>query len=201
MAHNLFVGGLPYETTQEELSRLFGAHGRVAAVKLIKDRDTGKSKGFGFVEMAEASAAKAAVAALNGTTVGGRRIVVNEARPQEPRPAAYTGPERRSGKERRQGWTPIAASERRDFEKKPWDKKKTWGQRYDRRPGADGEKKTWGSPGGFGPKKKSWGDKPEKKPWGDKKPGFGPKKHGFGPKKSGGFGKKRWPRPGGSRPA
>lgn len=84
--YKVFVGGLPFATTDEELSQLFGAHGTVASAKVITDRETGRSKGFGFVEFENADEGKAAEKALNGTDVGGRSITVNEARPREDRP-------------------------------------------------------------------------------------------------------------------
>ena len=82
----LYVGNLPYSATEEELSELFGAHGTVTSVSIIKDRETNRSKGFGFVEMESDDAGKAAIEALHGTEFGGRALVVNEARPQTERP-------------------------------------------------------------------------------------------------------------------
>ncbi len=84
--YKLFVGGLPFTTTDDELQQLFAAHGTVASAKVITDRDTGRSKGFGFVEFEKDDEGKAAEKALNGTDVGGRSITVNEARPKEERP-------------------------------------------------------------------------------------------------------------------
>jgi RNA recognition motif-containing protein len=84
--YKLFVGGLPFSTTDDELQALFAAHGTVASAKVITDRDTGRSKGFGFVEFENDDEGKAAEKALNGTEVGGRSITVNEARPKEDRP-------------------------------------------------------------------------------------------------------------------
>ena len=80
MAMKLYVGGLAYSVTEKELETLFAEYGKVISSAVIKDRDTGQSKGFGFVEMEEDSEAKAAIAALNGKDVSGRSIVVNEAR-------------------------------------------------------------------------------------------------------------------------
>lgn len=80
--YKLFVGGLPFATTDEELSQLFGAHGTVSYAKVITDRDTGRSKGFGFVEFENDAEGKAAEQALNGSDLGGRTIIVNEARPR-----------------------------------------------------------------------------------------------------------------------
>lgn len=85
MATKLFIGSLPYSTTDEELEQLFAELGTVVSAKVIFDRETGRSKGFGFVEMSNDDEAKAAIDKLNGTDLGGRSIVVNEARPQEPR--------------------------------------------------------------------------------------------------------------------
>lgn len=84
--YKLFVGGLPFSTTDDELSQLFSAHGTVASAKVITDRDTGRSKGFGFVEYESDEEGKAAEKAMNGSDVGGRSITVNEARPREERP-------------------------------------------------------------------------------------------------------------------
>ena len=83
--YKLFVGGLPFSTTDDELSQVFGAHGTVASAKVIIDRDTGRSKGFGFVEFESDDEGKAAEKALNGSDLGGRSITVNEARPMKPR--------------------------------------------------------------------------------------------------------------------
>jgi RNA recognition motif-containing protein len=83
--YKLFVGGLPFSTTDEELNELFAAHGAVASATVVKDRDTGRSKGFGFVEFENDDEGKAAEQALNGTELGGRTISVAEARPKEDR--------------------------------------------------------------------------------------------------------------------
>ncbi|MDO8358379.1 MAG: RNA-binding protein [Nitrospirota bacterium] len=85
MGSKIYVGGLPYSTTEQQLSDLFAVHGAVASSRIITDKFTGQSRGFGFVEMSSDSEAQAAVAALNGTELGGRTLTVNEARPQEPR--------------------------------------------------------------------------------------------------------------------
>jgi len=85
MGSKIYVGGLPYSTTEQELSDLFGAHGAVQSARIITDKFTGKSRGFGFVEMATADEAQKAITALNATELGGRTLTVNEARPQEPR--------------------------------------------------------------------------------------------------------------------
>lgn len=84
--YKVFVGGLPFSTTDEELADLFGAHGTVASAVVIKDRETGRSKGFGFVEFESDDEGKAAEKALHNSEVGGRTITVNEARPREERP-------------------------------------------------------------------------------------------------------------------
>ncbi len=84
--YKLFVGGLPFSTTEDELKELFAAHGAVASAIVVKDRDTGRSKGFGFVEFESDDEGKAAEKALNGSDLGGRSITVNEARPREERP-------------------------------------------------------------------------------------------------------------------
>ena len=79
---NIYVGNLPYSTTDEDLRQAFGAHGEVTSVNIIKDRFSGESRGFGFVEMASNEEAQAAIASLNGTELGGRTLNVNEARPR-----------------------------------------------------------------------------------------------------------------------
>ena len=86
MATKLFVGSLPYSMGDDDLKALFAEYGDVTSAKVIIDRDTHRSKGFGFVEFDDDAAAKKAIDALNNTDVQGRNIVVNEARPQEPRP-------------------------------------------------------------------------------------------------------------------
>lgn len=85
MATKLFVGSLPYSTTDEELSEAFSAVGTVVSAKVIFDRDTQRSKGFGFVEMGSDEEAQSAIKQLDGSEMDGRRIVVNEARPMAPR--------------------------------------------------------------------------------------------------------------------
>ena len=86
MGAKLYVGNLPFSTTDQELQACFAAHGNVVSAKVIADRFTGRSRGFGFVEMATPDEAQAAITALHGTDLGGRVLVVNEAQPQEPRP-------------------------------------------------------------------------------------------------------------------
>lgn len=85
MGRKLYVGNLPYSATEQDLSDKFAACGTVESAKLITDRDTGRSKGFGFVEMATDSEAQAAIDSLNDTDYDGRPMKVNEARPQEKR--------------------------------------------------------------------------------------------------------------------
>ena len=79
---NLYVGNLPHSTTEAELRNLFEAHGAVEKITLVTDRDMGRARGFGFVEMINASEADKAVAALNGTDLGGRTLTINEAKPK-----------------------------------------------------------------------------------------------------------------------
>ncbi len=83
---NIYVGNLPYSTDRDELRDVFAAYGDVAAARVVTDRDSGKSKGFGFVEMPNEAEGRKAIEALNGQEVGGRKVVVNEARPREERP-------------------------------------------------------------------------------------------------------------------
>lgn len=85
MPKKLYVGGLAYSVTEQELEALFAELGKVVSVAVIKDRDSGQSKGFGFVEMEDDAAAEKAIKDLNGKEVSGRSIMVNEARPQEDR--------------------------------------------------------------------------------------------------------------------
>ena len=85
MGSKLYVGGLPYSATEQQLSDLFAAHGTVASARIISDKFTGQSRGFGFVEMSSDSEAKAAITALNGSDMGGRTLTVNEAKPMEQR--------------------------------------------------------------------------------------------------------------------
>jgi len=82
MASKLYVGGLAYSVTEKELEELFAAQGNVVSAAVIKDRDSGQSKGFGFVEMSSDEEAQAAIKELNGKELSGRAIMVNEARPQ-----------------------------------------------------------------------------------------------------------------------
>jgi RNA recognition motif-containing protein len=85
MGSKIYVGGLPYATTEPQLNELFAAHGTVESARVITDKFTGQSRGFGFVEMASTEEAKRAIDALNGTQLEGRTLTVNEAKPQEQR--------------------------------------------------------------------------------------------------------------------
>ncbi len=79
---NIYVGNLPFDTGEEDLRQIFAAYGQVDSVAIIKDKMTGRSRGFGFVEMAKDEEAREAIAGLNGTDMGGRTLTVNEARPR-----------------------------------------------------------------------------------------------------------------------
>ena len=94
MGSKVYVGGLPYQTAEQELADLFSSHGSVESARIITDKFTGQSRGFGFVEMNNAEEAKAAIDALNGTQLGGRTLTVNEARPQTPRSGGGFGGDR-----------------------------------------------------------------------------------------------------------
>jgi len=85
MGNKLYVGGLPYSVTEGRLEEVFAAHGTVQSAKVISDKFTGQSRGFGFVEMGSSDEAQKAIAALNGTQLDGRTLVVNEAKPMESR--------------------------------------------------------------------------------------------------------------------
>lgn len=87
MNNKIYVGGLPYATTEKQLEELFSNHGSVQSARVITDKFTGRSKGFGFVEMATAQEAGDAIRALDGTQYEGRSLTVNEAKPQERRPS------------------------------------------------------------------------------------------------------------------
>ncbi len=97
MGKKIYVGNLPFSATQDSLSELFGQFGAVTSTKIITDRDTGRSKGFGFVEMSDASEADAAIEKLHGTDMGGRNLTVNEAKPMEPRTGGFGGGGGRGG--------------------------------------------------------------------------------------------------------
>ena len=87
----LYVGNLAYSVDKSSLEELFGDFGTVTSAQVIMDRETGRSKGFGFVEMGSDQEAQAAISALNGKNVDGRNLTVNEARPQEPRTGGFGG--------------------------------------------------------------------------------------------------------------
>lgn len=91
MPKRLYVGNLPWSTNSQSLTALFSAHGNVKFAEVISDRETGRSRGFGFVEMESDEASKAAIDALNGADVDGRQITVNEARERAPRPGGGGG--------------------------------------------------------------------------------------------------------------
>ena len=95
MSIKLYVGGFSYSTTEDQLNDMFAEHGKVVSAKIITDRDTGNSKGFGFVEMAELKEGQQAIKALDGKESNGRSLVVNQARPQGSRPPSYGGGFRR----------------------------------------------------------------------------------------------------------
>jgi len=82
---NIFVGNIPFTATADDLHQLFAQYGGVEHVSVITDRETGRSRGFGFVEMPDSNEARAAIAALHGSDMQGRTLTVNEARPREPR--------------------------------------------------------------------------------------------------------------------
>ena len=91
MGNKLYVGNLPYSVRDEDLQQSFGQFGAVTSAKVMMERDTGRSKGFGFVEMGSDAEAQAAITGMNGQPLGGRSVVVNEARPMEARPPRTGG--------------------------------------------------------------------------------------------------------------
>jgi len=91
MGNKLYVGNLPYTVRDEDLQQAFGAFGQVNSAKVMMERDTGRSKGFGFVEMGNDNEAQSAIQGMNGQSLGGRSLVVNEARPMEARPPRSGG--------------------------------------------------------------------------------------------------------------
>ena len=91
MGNKLYVGNLPYSVRDEDLQQSFGQFGAVTSAKVMMERDTGRSKGFGFVEMGSEAEAQAAITGMNGQPLGGRSVVVNEARPMEARPPRSGG--------------------------------------------------------------------------------------------------------------
>jgi len=109
MGSKIYVGGLPYATTDAQLQEIFSVHGAVESARVITDKFTGRSRGFGFVEMASSEDAQKAIQALNGTDLDGRNLTVNEARPQEKRSGGFGdrgggGGERRGGGGGRNRW-------------------------------------------------------------------------------------------------
>ena len=88
---NVYVGNLPYNTSSDDLREMFEAFGEVTSANVISDRDSGRSKGFGFVEMSDDAQAQEAIEKLNGTEMDGRTVTVNEARPREDRPRGGGG--------------------------------------------------------------------------------------------------------------
>ena len=102
MQKKLFVGGLPYSTQQDEVRDLFAQYGEVTSATIVRDRFTNQSRGFGFVEMATEEAAADAIKNLNGTDLGGRKIVVNESRPQEKKAFVNDGGRAPRGNQRRE---------------------------------------------------------------------------------------------------
>ena len=103
MGNRLYVGNLPYSVRDNDLQTAFGAFGSVTSARVMMERDTGRSKGFGFVEMADDAQAQAAIAGMHGQDLGGRAIVVNEARPAEPRAPREGGGGYGGGGDRRGG--------------------------------------------------------------------------------------------------
>jgi RNA recognition motif-containing protein len=97
MSNKLYVGGLPYSASEGQLQEIFAAHGTVESARVITDKLTGQSRGFGFVEMGSGGEAQKAIDGLNGTQLDGRTLVVNEARPQERRDGGGGGRGNRSG--------------------------------------------------------------------------------------------------------
>ena len=91
MGNKLYVGNLPYSVRDSDLEQAFGQFGTVTSAKVMMERDTGRSKGFGFVEMGSDAEAQAAISGMNGQPLGGRSVVVNEARPMESRPRGFGG--------------------------------------------------------------------------------------------------------------
>ncbi|WP_313301448.1 RNA-binding protein [Diaphorobacter sp.] len=91
MGNKLYVGNLPYSVRDSDLEQAFSQFGSVTSAKVMMERDTGRSKGFGFVEMASDAEAQSAINGMNGQPMGGRSVVVNEARPMEPRPPRSGG--------------------------------------------------------------------------------------------------------------
>lgn len=100
MSSKLYVGGLPYATTESQLTTLFAEHGTVESARVVADKFTGQSRGFGFVEMSTAEEAQAAISALNGSQMDGRSLTVNIAKPMEPRSGGGGGGRSSGGRNR-----------------------------------------------------------------------------------------------------
>ena len=113
---NLYVGNLPHSTTEDELRNLFQSHGAVERVSMVTDRETGRSRGFAFVEMTDAGEAEKAIAALNGTELGGRALKINEAKPKTDRPRGGQGFGGRSGGGQRSGGGRSGGGGRDDYQ-------------------------------------------------------------------------------------
>ena len=88
---NIYVGNISFQTTEQDIEQAFSAYGQVERVQIVKDRESGQSRGFGFVEMSDNNDADKAIAALDGAELSGRKLTVNEARPREPRSAGGGG--------------------------------------------------------------------------------------------------------------
>ncbi|TSE20890.1 polyadenylate binding protein [Tepidimonas alkaliphilus] len=117
MGNKLYVGNLPYSVRDGDLQQAFSAYGQVTSAKVMMERDTGRSKGFGFVEMGSDAEAQAAIAGMNGQSFGGRNLVVNEARPMEPRPprgGGFGGGRREGGFGEGQFRSPYGGPRRRE---------------------------------------------------------------------------------------
>lgn len=117
MGKKLYVGNLPYTTTEEELKNVFASAGTVISSKVIMDRDTGRSKGFGFVEMSTDAEAANAIATLNEIAVGGRNLRINEAQPMAPRgarPSHGAAPSHGGGGYSDEGFSPGPRRDRKD---------------------------------------------------------------------------------------
>ena len=113
MSCKLYVGNLPYETNENDLEELFASAGQVASVNIMRDRETGRARGFAFVEMANEADAQNAIAQLNEHAFGGRTLTVNEARPQTPRGPGGGGFRGGGGNDRGGGGGPRRRSEPR----------------------------------------------------------------------------------------
>src|SRR5688572_25490641 len=158
MTNNLFVGGFPYETTQEELTNFFAACGKVVSVKILTDKETGRSRGIGFVVMGTEAEAQAAIAKLNGQMLGSRKIFVDIAKPQEKRPGGF-GPKPGGFGPKPGGFGPKPGGFGSP-DKKPWADRPSWEQEK-RGPSSDRRKKRWDDRGEGGGGKK-WGGKGRK---------------------------------------